>query len=443
MLCYSADWAILQKISRDSKWAGLVLGIHTPNERNSKMDVQSSATTRSAITSSAIASSATTSSATTSSAIASSAIASSALTSSAIASSATTSSALLGKRTAPGPSAGRSLTRHAYLETVPDWALTEFLRVCHRDTDELACVVPLYEDGMDFAFGASISEGVVGFVAWMSAVDEASFLTVFGEARRNFAAGLFLPRWSETPKIPLGEDDEIIEVSSDDLMGGFRDRESFRCVLFGVNGVAEPRRGGEAFLPLMLRLPVANTPHPSLRPHPAWPGWKDHRYDETPDVDDDQKYITFHRCVRVDEFERGTRVTLDQPIVIFAKRERRFDMSVVSSATFSYGRAGMWDAREYGNLSVDSGDPLIVTFFDGRLVLSSIAFSVWVVRGWYMDPYGRRPDPTEDRFGFGSFAIPFVEVGAARRIQRFWRRLRCDPHHPVGNKLLRMDFAKE
>jgi hypothetical protein len=103
----------------------------------------------------------------------------------------------------------------------------------------------------------------------------------------------------------------------------------------------------------------------------------------------------------------------------------------------------MWDARECGNMCVDSGDPLIVTFLDGRLVLSSIAFSVWIVRGWYMDPYGSRPDPMEDRFGFGSFAIPFVEVGAARRIQRFWRKLRCDPHHPVGNKLLRMDFGKE
>jgi hypothetical protein len=242
--------------------------------------------------------------------------------------------------------------------------------------------------------------------------------------------------------VPLREEDALIEVPSEDFIGGYYEREYYICVLFGVNSVAGPRRGAEALLPAKFRLPVANCPHPSVRPHPVAAAWQAPAEDETVDIENDQKFITFHRCVTVEEFERGTRVTLDQPIVIFAKRERRFEMSVVSSATFTYGHAEMWTAREWGHMSVESGDPLIVTYQDGRLVLSSIAFAVWIVRGWYVESFARRHMQLDDRFDLGSFSSPFEEVQAARRIQRFWRRRSCDPHHPVGNRLLRLEFER-
>jgi hypothetical protein len=323
-----------------------------------------------------------------------------------------------------------ALTCHYALETVPRWAVEEFLRVCNRDTGGQACVVPLYEDGIGFAFGASISEGGIGFVAWMSAVDEAGFGAVFEEARKSLAAGLFLPRWREPVHVPIGESDAVIEVLSYETVG--RAREYFKCVLFGVNAVAV----GRGLLAAQFRMPVANIPHPSVRPHPAAAGA--YSRDETPEVDNDQKYITFNRCVAVEEFERGTRVTLDQPIVILEKPGRRFEMSVVSAATGSRGCAGMLGVIESGRMSVDMSDRIVITSCDGALVLSSIAFAVWIVRGWYVDPYGRR-SPSGC---LGSFSAPFAEVGAATRIQRFWRRRRCDPNHPVGNKLLRLDYEK-
>ena len=327
-----------------------------------------------------------------------------------------------------------ALTRHSALETVPGWAVEEFLRVCHRDTERQACVVPLYEDGIGFAFGASISEGGIGFVAWMSAVDEAGFGAVFEEARKSLAAGLFLPRWREPVHVPIGERDAVIEVLSYESWG--RAREYFNCVLFGVNAVALEAGGGRcSFMPAQFRMPVANSPHPSVRPHPAAAGQS---RDEMPEVYNDQKYITFNRSVAVEEFERGTRVTLDQPIVILEKPGARFEMSVVSAATGSRGCAGMRGVLEAGRMSVDTSDRIVITSWDGSLELSSIAFAVWIVRGWYVDPYGRRP-----RSGYlGSFSAPFAEVGAARRIQGFWRRRRCDPNHPVGNKLLRLDYEK-
>lgn len=344
---------------------------------------------------------------------------------------------------APPNIGGRGLTRHERRETVPDWAIAKFLRVCHRDTESLACVVPLYEDGSDFAFGASIEPGGIGFVAWMSDADDAKYRTVFEEARSACAAGLFMPLASQAPEFPVADGDAVIEVPVDDLIGPFGDRPFFRCVLFGVNSVAKARPGSEAYLPVKLRIPVANTPHVTLRRHRVAPAWQSACEDEAVDVDKDQKYVTFHRDVDVEEFTRGTRVTLDQPIVFFAKRERRFHMSVVSAATFSYGSSSLWEARDWGCASVDSGDPLVVSYFGGRLVLSSIQFEVWIVRGWYLEPYGRREAPPADEgFFWGSFRTPFVEVGAARRIQRFWRKLRCDPHHPVGNRLLRRDFEK-
>lgn len=341
------------------------------------------------------------------------------------------------------PHRSRRLRRHERIETVPFWAIDRFLSVCHRDTESLACVVPLYEDGLGFAFGASIEPGSIGFVAWMSEAHDAKYREIFDEARSVGCAGLFMPLTARATEYPLGSGDAVIDVPIDELIGPLGNRAAFRCVLFGVEAVARPRPGPEVYLPVKLRLPVANCPHVSLRRHPVSSAWQSACEDEAVDVDKDQKYVTYHRDVSVEEFRRGTRVTLDQPIVFFAKRERRFPMSVVSAATFSYGSSSLWEARDWGCASVDSGDQLVVSFYGGRLILSSIQFEVWILRGWYLAPYGPRKDQLGDGFSWGSFETPFVEVGAARRIQRFWRRLRYDPHHPVGNRLLRTRFENE
>jgi hypothetical protein len=339
---------------------------------------------------------------------------------------------------------GCGLTRHNTIETIPAWAILKFRRVCYRDHDSVACVVPVYEDGSDFAFGASISEGGIGFLSWLSDTGEAHYRAVFDLARSVCAAGLFMPLGGGPPEFPVGDGDAVVEVPVDGIMGVLGDTAVFRCVLFGVNSKDEAAPGTEPFLPLKLRIPVANAPHLSLRPHPACLAWQGDCEDESVDVDKDQKFITFHRDVRVEEFSRGTRVTLDQPVVFFAKRERMFEMSVVSAATFTRGATSLWEARHWGCASVDSADPLIVSYYDGRLFIAAIKYAVWILRGWYLDPYRpccRGDDRSaDDAFYWGGFQTPFVEVCAARRIQRFWRRLRCNPHHPVGNKLLRLEF---
>ena len=364
------------------------------------------------------------------------------------------------------------LTKHVKRSTVPDWLISNFWTLWEMNPKHI-CHIPVYEDDKGFAFSAWLEEGRIGCLNWMSKCSPQACEAVLREAKASRATGLYLPGIGHVPDFPVGENDLMVEIPTKKLQGG-----NLRCVLFDVLR-SKFSEASSAALPITIEFEPRTSRDwitlPFIQPGDHFRGEQACGGEQIGgeqtcggeqacgEQTGTKKVLCADRRAQVSESARGIHLTFDRPIVMFApfkygKQRTRIGLGARRDPNI---KAFDWPKKFLAVDEFDWPHGASMAMFDERVFkwsknklkcveLFDLHSRILVLRGIYLPApefasqeyyirWGNEsPSDAEYESLYGLFS---VEACAARVIQRAWGRVSCDPHHKVGERVLRKRAA--